>query len=156
MLLASACSRLPSVPTAYSSLPPVAPAHELARTVTSPTAPSLAETAVPEAALPAIRIPGAGLGHGVATGGGQGVNPTDVLEASARARLSWTVMRPAELTRPLFMDRALVRSSVAETGALAADRPAARAAAPTYNREVVMDRLEQDGRRAAKPICSGC
>lgn len=147
LLTASACSRMPNVPTAYSSLPPLTVVHDKA--LTAP--------AVPEAALPAIRIPGTALVHGDEVPG-ERVNPTDVLAASARARLSWQVLRPTELTRPSFVVNrsAVARLGVDETGAVGAGKPGAKIETQTYDREAMMARLEKEGRHAAKPICSGC
>lgn len=156
LFTASACSRLPSVPTAYSSLPAVSIGPNAAlRAGPSPVAPAVAA-----AALPAIRIPGTALAHGAedpAERRAGRVNPTDILAASTRARLAWQTLRPTELTRPSFIvNRDALERSVVETGTVGAGRPVAKVEAPTYDREAMMARLEKEGRFAAKPICSGC
>jgi len=151
LLSASACSRLPNVPTAYSSLPAMTAAHDAAlKEVARPVAP-----AVPAAALPVIRIPGTARVQ-EAEVPGQRVNPTDVLAASTRARLAWRTLRPAELTRPAFVANRNAFAGVAETGAIGARKPVAKIEARAYDREAMMTRLEKEGRSAAKPICSGC
>ncbi|MCJ2073924.1 hypothetical protein MKK75_34910 [Methylobacterium sp. J-030] len=156
LLTAGACSRLPNVPTAYSSLPGLRSEHDAAlKAVPGPVAP-----AVPAAALPVIRIPGTALARGAESPGeGQGarVNPTDVLAASARARLGWQILRPTELTRPAFVrNRDALARSVAETGTIDAGKRIASFEVSSYDREAMMARLEKEGRRAAKPICTGC
>lgn len=153
LLSASACSRLPNVPTAYSSLPSMTVARDAGlKEVVRPAAP-----AVPAAALPVIRIPGTALAHEDAVPG-QRVNPTDVLAASARARLAWQTLRPAELTRPTFVVNrdAVARLGVGETGAVGGGGRVAKSETLSYDREAMMSRLEKEGRSAAKPICSGC
>ena len=158
LVTASACSRLPNVPTAYSSLPAVTPGHDaVVKAIPSPVAP-----AAPVAALPVIRIPGTALARGAEDIEGARVNPTDVLAASTRARLAWQTLRPTDLTRRSFIvNREALERSVVETGTVGADKSVVgkRVAAvetPTYDREAMMARLEREGRFAAKPICSGC
>ncbi|MCJ2088845.1 hypothetical protein MKK88_23105 [Methylobacterium sp. E-005] len=156
LLTTSACSRLPNVPTAYSSLPALTPGHDaVLKAVPSPVAP-----AVPVAALPVIRIPGTALAHGAespAEPQGPRVNPTDVLAASARARLAWQTLHPTELMRPAFGGRRdAFAHSIDETGAIGAGEPPAKVETSSYDRAAMMARLEKEGRRAGKPICSGC
>ncbi len=153
LLTATACSRMPNVPTAYSSLPALTVEHDAGPKV-------VARPAVPAAALPVIRIPGTALAHGAEgpdEAQGARVNPMDVLAASTRARLAWQTLRPTDMGRPSFVVNrdAVARLGVFETGAVGG-RPVAQAEPRSYNREAAMRRLEQEGYRAAKPICSGC
>ena len=95
-----------------------------------------------------------------------GVNPTDDLLKSQRARAAWQDQRPSELALPPSMT---AQTGSAGTGASALglastnssaappNKSARRGAeAQPYNAETAMDRLERDGHRDAKAICSGC
>lgn len=148
LLTASACSRMPNVPTAYSSLPALTVEHEAGpKVVPSP--------AVPEAALPVIRIPGTALAHGTEENQGPRVNPLDVLATSTRARLAWQTLHPTVLARPSSVASSRAGGQVAETGAIGG-KSAVPAETRSYNREAMMRSLEKEGKRAARPICSGC
>ncbi len=142
---------MPNVPTAYSSLPPLTVERAAGlKAVPNP--------AVPVAALPVIRIPGTALAHG-GSGESRGpqVNPLDVLAASTRARLAWQTLSPQEMARPSFVVNrdAVARLGVGETGAIGG-KGTVQFETRSYNREAMMQRLEKEGRGAAKPICSGC
>ena len=95
-----------------------------------------------------------------------GVNPSDDLLKSQRARAAWQDQRLSELTLPPSMS-AQTGSAGAGGGSLgiastnSTASPTKRgtrrgAEAQPYNAETAMDRLERDGHRDAKPICSGC
>lgn len=156
LLTVSACSRLPTAPTAYSALPPV--------TLSNAAAP-LATSAVPaeiDVALAQVVIPGT-LKRSVAESGTRGVNPTTVLEASMRTHMAWELLRPADLLKPPALVARSVAADVAETGATSVtkdpgtSKPTSVAAvALIYDREATMDRLVKGGQDAAKAICSGC
>jgi hypothetical protein len=138
------CLALPDTPRAYTALP---------------------STAVSNAALPPVVVPGqvlrASLGRTSA-----GVNPSDDLLSSERARIAWAPLQPDELALPstpaahsASAIKAGGASDPASTSSVSmptkgSARPGADA--QSYDREATMDRLEKEGRKDAKPICGGC
>ena len=151
LLTASACSRLPMGPTAYSALPSASSVG-----VTPPTAtPIRPET---DMALAPVVIPGTWTLRDVGTRRGS-VYPSAVLEASVRTRMAWKALHPdilsdrwAPVARSL---RADVTETAATSSAKASDR-SAFAAPASYDREAAMSTLLKGGKDAAKSICSGC
>ena len=118
--------------------------------------------AVDAAPMPPVVEPGQilkpGLGKTAA-----GVNPSDDLRSSERARVAWAPMHPRDFT--------LLSSSTAYAASNAAVSSSTRTVRVTkpskggvrrlahvqpYGRERTMDRLEREGQRDAKPICGGC
>ena len=92
-----------------------------------------------------------------------GVNPSDDLRSSERARVAWTPMHPRDFTL-LSSSTGYAASNAAVSGSTSSvritqpskvgDRRLAHA--QPYGRERTMDRLEREGQRDARPICGGC
>ena len=132
-------------------------AHTGAYTALQP----LAASAV---ALPPVTAPGQLLKPGLGRTAG-GANPLDDLRSSERARMAWAPIHPDKLPAPPSLaahPAALMGAgSINPAGAAAVSTPAqggtARGAETTsYDREAIMNRLEKEGRKDAKPICGGC
>lgn len=130
------CLSLPNTPRAYSSFSPLT---------------------VSDAPLPPVTQPGQllkpSLGRTAA-----GVDPSNDLRSSERARVAWAPLYPKDFAlrssqAPHFASEPTTTASTAQASR-ANIRRAARA--QPYDRERAMDRLEREGRRDAKPICSGC
>ena len=118
--------------------------------------------AVSDAALPPVMVPGQVLQAGLGGMGG-GVNPSDDLLKSERARAAWGAQRPFELALPpsLAAHTASASRMTDPTSKASVLQPAKGVARhsvdpQSYDREATMDRLEKEGQKDAKPICSGC
>jgi len=118
--------------------------------------------AVSDAALPPVTVPGQVLQAGLGATGG-GVNPSDDLLTSERARAAWGDQRPSELARPPSLAAHTASASrmpdpVSTASVSQPTKDAARHSADpqSYDREAAMDRLEKEAQKDAKPICSGC
>jgi hypothetical protein len=92
-----------------------------------------------------------------------GVNPSDDLRSSERARAAWRVQRPSELALPPSFaahsaNAAQVTDPVrtASVSVPAKGRARRDIEAPAYNANEAMDRLEAKGQKVTPPICSGC
>jgi hypothetical protein len=92
-----------------------------------------------------------------------GVNPSDDLRSSERARVAWSPLHPNDLVSPPSFAAHTASGGMASNPAhtVSTTQPSKiggrRAAqAQSYDPEKAMDRLERDGRRDAKPICSDC
>lgn len=160
VLLTGACARFPSVPTAYSALPPapiVSGPEEFSATPPVPALPSM--TAEPGVAPPAVIIPGT-LTMPVGNGGARAVNPTAVLETSMRTRMAWETLRPADLLKPPTVPtRSLARATDDDAAETALGTPTLHTppvAARPYDREAMMSRLLKISAQSAHTICSGC
>jgi hypothetical protein len=125
---------------------------------------SSAPLAVSTGALPPSNEPGRLLKPGLASAGG-GVNPGAELSSSERARVAWAPLRPDLLNRPAGFaaqtqapdsTRGMAEPSGTASVPAAARDVARRGPPQTPNTDAAMDRLEQEGRRDAKPICTGC
>jgi hypothetical protein len=120
---------------------------------------------VSDAALPPSPEPGQILKPGLGGARG-GIDPSAELKTSQRARVAWAPLRPDRLSQPPAMAAHPTNltgmsesadpagtASVTPTGQSAVRRGAA---APVNDREAAMDRLEREGHRDSKAICSGC
>lgn len=165
VLLTGACARFPSVPTAYSALPPLAAAGRVtAPAILSPASPTALSTA---SAAPAVIIPGtptASRAEGRAQGRAQGVNPTAVLETSMRTRMAWEPLHPGDLLMP---PAARSRTRLAGGDVAGGEAAEARAGVPLreaappvlphpYDRDAAMNRLLKRSVATVSTICSGC
>ena len=118
--------------------------------------------AVDAAPLPPVVEPGQLLRPGLDRTAA-GVNPSDDLWSSERARVAWTPMHPKDFTL-LSSSTAYAASNAAVLGSTRTVRVTQPskigvrrlAHAQPYGRERTMDRLEREGQRDAKPICGGC
>jgi hypothetical protein len=95
-----------------------------------------------------------------------GVNPSEDLRSSERARVAWAPLDPYHGALPPSVAAQATHFS-GGTGAIGsadavgpskvARGGADREAKPSsYDREATMDRLEKEGRKDAEPICGGC
>jgi hypothetical protein len=123
---------------------------------------ALSPVAVADGAVQPVLEPGQLLDPELGRTAG-GVNPSDDLRSSERARAAWRVQRPSELALPpSFAAHSASAAQVtdpvrtASVSAPAKGRTRRGIEAPTYNANEAMDRLEATGQRVTKPICSGC
>lgn len=128
----------------------------------SPMAQTGSYTALSPVAVQPVVEPGQLLNPELGKAAG-GVNPSDDLRSSERARAAWRVQRPSELALPPSFaahsaNAAQVTDPVrtASVSVPAKSRTQRSTEAPAYNANEAMDRLEATGRRVTKPICSGC
>ncbi|MGH1575185.1 hypothetical protein ACRAWG_36730 [Methylobacterium sp. P31] len=121
--------------------------------------------AVSDAALPPTSEPGRLLKSGLGENRG-GLNPTAELTSSVRARVAWEPLRPDRLSQqPTFAAHSANfrgADTMADPAGTASLTPAAKSglkrgsAPPARNGEEAFVRLEREGHRDAKSICSGC
>lgn len=157
VLTSSACSHLPLMPTAYSSLPPAS--------ATGPLVGAAAPHAEADLGPLPVVIPGT-LKLRESEIGQRGVNPLAVLDSSTRSRATWKSFRPENLAKPPVYTGLSRMASGLDVGETSATRKetvpgfdrerATRRILSEYNREATMTTLLKGGRDAAKSICSGC
>ena len=151
LLLVSGCSHLLRAPAQYTSLP-VSPALPGER---SPT------TDLPDAALPAVVIPGQPLTTPTRPRAGA-VEPYTALRQSERARMAWRELRPDDLMK-------LDRTDFARSKNTDGDKPLSTGSVPRstepssippgggdQDREKSMSDLLDRGGRSMGTICSKC